>query len=142
MSAQLATKDNLDHAVLAFETRLDEAEARLMQHIDAAWEHVTRVMMDHMDGMPDRIADRLGRAFERHLRASDERNLDSLRALDDQYRRLPVDIVTLRARFDARADEVARQRRELDAHVSDDSRHLAPGAAGQPDQSGPPDKGA
>lgn len=165
MSAQLATKEDLDLAILASEARLgqritetearidetearlghriDETEARLMQRIAEASEHTARVMMDRMDRMGDQIADRIGRDLERHIRASDERNLDSLRAVDDQYRRLPVDIGTLRAQFDARADEVARLSRELDAHVRDDSRHLTPRAAGRPAPSGgPPDKEA
>lgn len=46
----------------------------------------------------DELAERMGRELTRHVQTSDERNLDAIRTLDDQYRRLPGEVVALRDR--------------------------------------------
>lgn len=127
MSAQPVTKDDLDHAIQQSESRvrdeiqqnrdeiqrnrdeIKQTESRLMKRLAEALDHTVRVMMDRMD----RFAAELGQDLARHVRASEERTLAAIRALDDQYRTLP--------------GETARLRRGLDAHVADDRRHPGPG---------------
>jgi phage host-nuclease inhibitor protein Gam len=124
------TNEYTDHAI-------DRSESRLMQRIAEASEHTARVMMDRMDRVAgelatridelathvgematriDELPERMGKELARHIRASDERNLDAIRTIDDQYRGLPGEVVALQ--------------RRVDAHVEDDSRHVGGQAGG------------
>jgi uncharacterized coiled-coil protein SlyX len=121
-----ATKEDLESAVTQLrgeiaetrqelrgeiaETRQEIAETRqelraveknLLHHIGDMAEHTARV-----------VEERLSAELARHVMASEERNRDLLRSLDDRYRALP--------------GEAAALRRDLDAHVADDTRHAGP----------------
>jgi chromosome segregation ATPase len=73
-------------------------EQNLLRSIAEASEHTARV-----------VEERLGLQLARHVLASEERNRELLRSLDDRYRAVPADVAALR--------------RDLDAHVADDVRH-------------------
>lgn len=134
-----AASEHTARATIDYTDRtIDQSESRLMQRIAEASEHTARVMMDRMDRIAgevgtriddlatridelptrigelamriDELPERMGNELARHIRASDERNPDAIRSVDDQYRGLPGEVATLR--------------REVDAHVEDDSCHV------------------
>jgi len=132
MSAEPATKNDVQVSesrlrgeIGESESRLRgeirETESRLMRRIAEATEHVAHVLMkrmdgvrqeliERMDGMADVIADKLNVSLAQHVRASEERNRELLRSLDDRYRGVPGELAVVRG--------------DLDAHVDDDSRHV------------------
>jgi hypothetical protein len=78
-------------------------ERNLIRHIAEASEHTARV-----------VEERLGLELARHVTASEERNREFLRSLDDRYRDLPP--------------RTAALRRDLDEHLADEARHVVPPA--------------
>jgi hypothetical protein len=121
MSAEPATKndvqvsesrlrDEIGESESRLRGELAETESRLMRRIAEATEHVAHVLIERMDGMADVIADKLNVSLAQHVRASEERNRELLRSLDDRYRGVPGELAVVRG--------------DLDAHVDDDSRHV------------------
>ncbi|HUH01157.1 MAG TPA: hypothetical protein VML75_04130 [Kofleriaceae bacterium] len=114
---------------------IGQSEGRLMRYIAEASEHTVRVTMDRMDRMAgeltqrigDEVVERIGLELARHIQASDERNLDSIRTIDDQYRTLPGEVTALRTEVEAccgPGGEVAGLRRDIEEHTRDDARHV------------------
>jgi gas vesicle protein len=110
------TRQGLRGEIAETRQQLRTVEQNMIRHIAEVAEHTARIVEARIDARLEvRLAaqeDRLGAQLASHVLASEERNRELLRSLDDRYRAMP--------------GEVAALRRDLDAHVADDTRHTGP----------------
>jgi DNA anti-recombination protein RmuC len=106
-----------EHTARVVEARIDARLADQEERLDARLEERLAAQEERLGAQLEerlgaQLEERLGAQLARHVMASEERNRELLRSLDDRYRAMPR--------------EVAALRRDLDAHVADDTRQAGP----------------